>query len=459
MKTIVDVQHALLTGAIGSRALTEQCLTAIKSENGEGARVFLKINEVAALARANEIDALRKRGANVPVFAGIPISIKDLFDVESEVTTAGSVVLKDAAPATTDAVAVARLRAAGFIIIGRTNMTEFAYSGVGLNPHYGTPKNPYERWRGRIPGGSSSGAAISVTDGMALAGLGTDTGGSCRIPAALTGLTGWKPTAARVPCDGALPLSPSLDSVGWLARSVSCCAILDAIVAGTMPSANLLRTNLHGLRFAVPRMLVFDDVEPAVALAFERALTWLSKAGAAISPVAFTELGEIANINAKGGFAAAESYAWHHKLIATRGEEYDPRVRTRILLGAALTATDHNELVQARRRLIAEVSSWINEFDAVLMPTTPIIAPSFDNVKTDADFTRINKLLLRNPSVANFLDLCAISLPCSLPGDAPVGLTIMTANQHDDRLLAIAASVENLLAAQAPWPPDWMTIV
>jgi aspartyl-tRNA(Asn)/glutamyl-tRNA(Gln) amidotransferase subunit A len=354
--------------------------------------------------------------------------------------------LKAFAPAAADATAVARLRAAGFIFIGRTNMTEFAYSGVGLNPHYGTPKNPYERSRGRVPGGSSSGAAISVTDGMAFAGLGTDTGGSCRIPAALTGLVGWKPTAARVPREGVLPLSPSLDSVGWLARSVSCCALLDAVVSGDALPSDIKQTNVRGLRFAVPSLLVFDDVEPAVARAVERALSRLSEAGAIISQIPFKELNVLSEVNAKGGFTAAESYAWHRKLIESHGEQYDPRVRTRILRGATQTVDDYAALVEARRSLITEVASWIGEFDSVLMPTSPIIAPTFDEVTTDTEFTRINLLLLRNATFANFFDLCSISLPCHRHGEAPIGLMLMAANGHDKCLLATAAAIERELA-------------
>jgi aspartyl-tRNA(Asn)/glutamyl-tRNA(Gln) amidotransferase subunit A len=446
MQTIQDAQRALQSGATSARALTERCLAAVKSEGGEGPRTFLKVNEAAALARADEIDALRRRGAELPPFAGIPISIKDLFDVQGEVTTAGSVVLKNAAPASADAAAVARLRAAGFIMIGRTNMTEFAYSGVGLNPHYGTPKNPYERSRGRIPGGSSSGAAISVTDGMAFAGLGTDTGGSCRIPAALTGLVGWKPTAERVSCEGVLPLSPSLDSVGWLARSVSCCAILDAVVAGNGSLAEPARASLRGRRFAVPQTLVFDDIEPEVEKAFERALTRLSQEGSNIVPIAFKELGELAGVNAKGGFAAAESYAWHRGSIETRGKQYDPRVRARILRGAEQNDADYRELVEARRRLIDSVSLWIKDFDAILLPATPIIAPTFNEVVAEHNFTRLNLFLLRNTTIANFFDLCAISLPCHAHGEAPVGLMMMTAHGNDQRLFALAAAVEHILA-------------
>src|ERR1019366_577298 len=271
--TLANLSADLAAGRSSSRALVRACLARIDDARGEGGRTFLYVDRAAALARAEAVDALRARGVTVPPYAGIPISIKDLFDITGQVTRAGSIVLAERAPATMDAVSVERLRHAGFVLICRTNMTEFAFSGVGLNPHYGTPLNPWERSRGRIPGGSSSGAAISVTDGMAFAGLGTDTGGSCRIPAALTGLVGWKPTAERVSCEGVLPLSPSLDSVGWLARSVSCCAILDAVVAGNGSLAEPARASLRGRRFAVPQTLVFDDIEPEVEKTFERALT------------------------------------------------------------------------------------------------------------------------------------------------------------------------------------------
>src|SRR5215469_2223473 len=223
---------AELAGGGKSRGLVEQCLARITDQSGVGGRVFLKVHAADALAAADFYDRARAHGAAPSPFAGIPVSIKDLFDIAGDVTTAGSVVLKDASPAETDAPAVARLRAAGFIPIGRTNMTEFAFSGLGINPHYGTPSNAYDRKAGRIPGGSSSGAAVSITDGMAFAALGTDTGGSCRIPAALCGIVGFKPTASRVPLAGTFPLSPSLDSIGPLAHSVDCCATLDAVLSG-----------------------------------------------------------------------------------------------------------------------------------------------------------------------------------------------------------------------------------
>jgi aspartyl-tRNA(Asn)/glutamyl-tRNA(Gln) amidotransferase subunit A len=448
MNTIRAARQALLTGTTSARALTEHCLAAIGAPGGEGPRTFIKTDASSALANADAIDALRQSGAPLPPFAGIPISIKDLFDVEGEVTTAGSVVLKGAKPAAADAIVIARLRAAGFIFIGRTNMTEFAYSGVGLNPHYGTPRNPYDRVSGRIPGGSSSGAAISVTDGMALAGLGTDTGGSCRIPAALTGLVGWKPTAARVPCEGVLPLSPSLDSVGWLARSVDCCALLDAVAANDEPVFDPPPLpNLRGLKFAVPQTLVFDDITPAVSAHFEQALTELSKTGAHIVDVKFSELEELPQINAKGGFPAVESYSWHRKLLETGGNDYDPRVKVRILRGLEQSNADYVELQKNRARLIDGFTKWSGDFDALILPTVPIIAPRFDELEDDLDFSRINALLLRNPSIANFLDLCAISIPCHKIDAPPVGLMIMAGHGQDANLLHIASAIERKLDA------------
>ena len=331
MPSLAQLRAELARGG-ASRDLVEHCLARIDDPSGEGSRVFLKVHAAAALAAADYYDRMRACGAAPSPFAGIPVSIKDLFDVAGDVTTAGSTVLRDAAPAARDAPCVARLRAAGFIPIGRTNMTEFAFSGLGINPHYGTPRNPHDRAAARIPGGSSSGAAVSVTDGMAFGALGTDTGGSCRIPAALCGIVGFKPTAHRVPTEGAFPLSSSLNSVGPLAATVACCAVLDAVLAGE-PAADLPAFPLDGLRLAVPQTMVLDGVEPAVAHAFDAALTALRKAGARIVDIPLRELAELAQINAKGGLSAAQSYAIHRSLIAKGEKMYDPRVLVRILRG------------------------------------------------------------------------------------------------------------------------------
>src|SRR5215207_5313126 len=319
----------LAAGRITAQALVDGCLERIADPSGEGARTFLKVYVEDAHAAARNIDAKRKAGTTLPRFAGIPISVKALFDVEGDVTRAGSRLLDDAPPAAKDCTAVERLRAAGFVIVGRTNMTEFAYSGLGLNPHYGTPRNPYDRATGRIPGGSSSGAAVSVTDGMAYAALGTDTGGSCRIPAAYCGITGWEPTANRVPQQGVLPLSFSLDSVGCLARSVDDCALIDAIVAGEAPTEPVSPLDIRSLRIAAPQTLVLDGIDEVVSKTHKRALSRLAQAGVIIDNIPLKELSEIGALSAKGGFPAAEAYAWHRKYLETQREKYDPRVGVR----------------------------------------------------------------------------------------------------------------------------------
>jgi aspartyl-tRNA(Asn)/glutamyl-tRNA(Gln) amidotransferase subunit A len=444
MRTLAQLKSELANGG-SSRGRVEQCLARIGDRSGEGERVFLKVHRPEALAAAEFYDRLRAHGGGPSAFAGIPISIKDLFDVAGDVTTAGSRALKDAQAAASDAPCVARLRAAGFIPIGRTNMTEFAFSGLGINPHYGTPLNPYDRKAGRIPGGSSSGAAVSVTDGMAFGALGTDTGGSCRIPAALCGIVGFKPTARRVPTAGVFPLSTSLDSVGPLAATVACCAVLDAVLAGE-PIAEPAPLPVAGLRLAVPQTTVLESMEGAVALAFEAALDALRKAGAHVVDLPLRELSELPEINAKGGLPAAEAYALHRPLIAKAEKMYDPRVLTRILRGQEQNAADYIDLLAARGDFIRRVDAITAPYDALLMPTTPVTAARVSDLAADEAYRRVNFLLLRNPSITNFLDRCSISVPCHRAGDAPVGLMLVGEHGADRRLLAIAAAVEQVVS-------------
>jgi aspartyl-tRNA(Asn)/glutamyl-tRNA(Gln) amidotransferase subunit A len=447
MRSIANIATSLEAGA-SSRNLVEECITRIDDRSGEGTRTFLKVHAAAARAAADYHDRLRAAGAAPSRYAGIPVSIKDLFDIAGDVTTAGSVALRDAAPARHDAPSVARLRGAGFIPIGRTNMTEFAFSGLGINPHYDTPRNPYDRQAGRIPGGSSAGAAVSVTDGMAFGALGTDTGGSCRIPAALCGIVGFKPTAHRVPTQGAFPLSTSLDSVGPLAATVDCCARLDAVLAGE-PWLGLPPCQLDGLRMAVPQTMVLDNLEPAVARAFDAALAAMRNAGARILDIPLRELSELQRINAKGGPSAAESYAIHRALIAKAGTSYDPRVLSRILRGREQDAADYIDLVNARAEFIGRLAAITAPYDALVMPTTPLIAPRLADLVSDEAYRQANMLVLRNPSIANFLDRCSISIPCHRAGDAPVGLMLIGEHDADRRLLSIAAAIETLVSPVA----------
>jgi aspartyl-tRNA(Asn)/glutamyl-tRNA(Gln) amidotransferase subunit A len=439
--TLATLSTDLAAGHTSSRSLLEACLARIEDPAGEGRLTFLHVDRKAALAQADAMDLLRSSSAAPSPYTGIPISIKDLFDIAGQVTRAGSTVFANRAPASEDAVSVARLRRAGFVLIGRTNMSEFAFSGLGLNPHYGTPRSSWERAVGRIPGGSSSGAAISVVEAMAHAALGTDTGGSCRIPAAFAGLVGYKPTARRVPQAGSVPLSPSLDSIGPIARSVACCAALDALLANE-PPPDLTDCSLSGQRFAVPRNFVLEDMDRDVAGHFARSLSQISAAGARIDAIDIPELADIPALNAKGGISAAESFAWHRGLLEAHGPEYDPRVRTRILRGATQSAADYLALLTARRSYIAAVEKRIERFDALLMPTIPIIAPKIADLETDDAFFAVNGLVLRNPAVVNLLDGCAISIPNHDAGEPPTGLMLACRGGLDRQLFRCAAAAE-----------------
>ena len=445
MRRIDDIAADLMVGRATSRALIEESLARIGDPDGEGSRTFTKVYADQARAVADAADALRKVGRSPGRYAGVPIVLKDLFDVAGEPTAAGSKVLADAAPAAANAPVVARMLAAGFIPVGRVNMTEFAFSGLGINPHYGTPSSPWDRGSRRIPGGSSSGTAVAVADGMAAAGLGTDTGGSCRIPAAFCGVVGYKPTARRIPIDGVLPLAPSLDSVGPLAPSVRCCATIDAVLAGAATDA-LVPRRLDGLRLALPENIVLDGMDATVSATFDRALTVLSAAGARIERVVFPVFEQVQAANARGGFAASEAYAWHRHLLATKGSGYDPRIRVRISRGELMTAADYVDLVSARARLIAEFDAATAPYDCVVTPTVPIVAPRIADLDDERQYNSINMLVLRNTALGNFFDRCSISLPCHRPGDAPVGLMLTGETMGDARLLGIAMAVEAALA-------------
>ena len=446
VSTLNDLTLALSEGRTSSVALTELALARAQDAAGEGARVFTKLYAESALAQARASDTLRAAGIVRSAVEGLPISIKDLFDIEGETTMAGSVAREGEPAAEENAEVVQRLIAAGAVIIGRTNMTEFAYSGLGINPHYGTPLNPYDRATGRIPGGSSSGAAVSVADGMAVAGIGSDTGGSVRIPAALCGLTGFKPSAWRVSMTGVLPLSANLDSIGPIAASVRCCAELDAILSGDggpVPEAMSLR----GLRLAVPTTLALDAMDKHVADTFAATIAKLKDAGALVDEIAIPEFAELGSINSKGGFTAAEAWAWHRDLIARAGKRYDPRVVSRIMRGQDMSAADYLDLLDAREAWVAAVDHRIAGYDALVMPTTPIVAPAVaDLVASDEAYYAANGLILRNPTLINFLDGCALSLPCQAAGTAPVGLMISGSNGADRRILAVGLAVEALLA-------------
>ena len=419
----------------------------------------------AAQSVAQQVDT-RAPLERVPPLAGLAFSVKDLFDVAGQTTAAGSRVLAGAPAALSDSPAVARLKAAGGAMLGRTHMVEFAFSGVGTNPHFAMPA----AWDGRfgkpagtqgaprIPGGSSSGAAVSVATGAAFIGLGSDTGGSIRIPAALNGIVGFKGTANLVPRAGALPLSTTLDTVCAMTRSVRDAVLVHEILAARAVTRS--PAPLSAYRLAVARNTLLDGLDPTVAAAFHRTVQALRKAGAAVEEIALDAIQDLGEIQSTGGFSAAESYAWHRRLLETRAAEYDPRVLTRIQRGAAMRAHEYIELISARRQWIARIEHALQGYDAVISPTVPIVGPPIADVAPadganaahdaarDAEFFRVNALLLRNTSVVNMLDGCALSLPCHAPDELPVGLMVWHCARHDDTVLNLGLRIEELLQIQ-----------
>jgi aspartyl-tRNA(Asn)/glutamyl-tRNA(Gln) amidotransferase subunit A len=422
----------------------EQALARIADPAGEGARACLTVYADDARTAADTADMRAKSGRQLGPLDGVIVAIKDLFDVAGEVTRAGSRVLaEEGRIAVTDAPAVARLRAAGAVIVAKTNMSEFAFSGVGSNPHFGTPGNPFDRTR--VPGGSTSGGAVAVADGMCEIAIGTDTGGSTRIPAALCGIVGWKPSKQRVPTDGAFPLSFTLDSIGPMAKNVTDCALADAIMAGETASVPAPEP-LAGLRFGIWQGMPFEGMDRTVSAAWSSAIARLSRAGVRLSDETITLVDDMVRANAKGGFAPTESFAIHRERLARNGAGIDPNIRTRIERGGPIAAADYIDMAQARARLVQAMDARISGFHALVMPTAPIVAPKLAEVATPEVFGRRNAMLLRNTAPINFFDLCAISLPLRSEG-LSAGLMLVGRNGGDHRLFEIAAAVERLLAA------------
>jgi len=442
---IREQRRALFGGKTSSLELVENCLSRIADTEGEGRRTFIRVWDDQARTVARVQDDLRRAGYASSLVAGIPISIKDLFDVAGEITLAGTRALDDSAPAAADAPVVKRLKAAGAVLVGRTNMTQFAFSAVGINPYFGTPGNPWDR--SRIPGGSSSGAAVSVADGMATAAIGSDTVGSIRVPAALCGIVGFKPTQRKVPREGAIPLSSTLDSIGPLARTVEDCALVHGIISGEAYQSPGLASP-RGLRLAVPTDVVLDGMDADVSLAFERACAVISNAGAVVSELRLDLFSEIRSRNLNATIQAVEALAWHSELLARRGHDYDPNVRKRIERGGQFSAVDYVRALGRRRELMRTFQDLTAPFDALILPTVPIIAPTMDECARNEDDVRAK--LIRNPSLFNFLDRPAISIPIHRIGDAPVGLTIIGERDGDWRLLGIARAVESLFLTRIP---------
>lgn len=418
----------------------------------QAAHCFIQLNEQAPYQAKRAIHLSSS-------LAGVTVHIKDILDIAGQVTTVGSQVLQGHAPATADAPVIARLKSAGAVILGRTNMSEFAYSCIGLNPHYGSPACAADSVLKRISGGSTSGGAVAIALNIGWASIGTDTGGSIRIPAALNGVVGWKPTAKRVPIQGCYPLSPTLDSIGLITRSVSDVLLIDDVMS-SIPLQWQERT-CKGMRFVVPEQLCLDGMDIQVASAFESALNALSKSGASIEMLTLSSLKHIEthpNLHQKGYITAYESWQFHyaqHQLYSYNFDTYDPNIAYRIQIGEHISPTEYHQLLQEKNNWAKQFATEIAPYDAVLLPTVPIVAPLIQDCIHDAKqygtqandkpvFFKINDLLSRNPSIFNRADGCAISLPCHVNG-LPVGLMLGHSHLNDSRLLTAARAVEKVL--------------
>jgi aspartyl-tRNA(Asn)/glutamyl-tRNA(Gln) amidotransferase subunit A len=428
-----------------ARERLEAALGRIDDPKGEGARACLTVYRDQAKAAADAADARAKAGVSLGPIDGTIVSIKDLFDVAGEVTRVGSKVFaEEGKPATADAPVVRRLRAGGAVVVAKTNMSEFAYTGIGANPHFGTPGNPADRKR--VPGGSSSGAAVAAADGMCEIAIGTDTGGSCRIPGALCGIVGYKPSRQRIPTTGAFPLSYSIDSIGPIARSVEACARADAVMANET-YVPLEPVSLNGLRIGVVVGYPIENLDETVDLKFSDAVARLNKAGAHISKEKLSLLDDMAQVNSKGGVQPAEAFSIHRDLLSRRADAIDPNVQVRLERARTVSAADYIDMVRERARLIRSMDDRIADVDVLAWPTTPMVAPTMQEVAAPDEFARKNAMLLRNTVIVNFFDLCAISVPIPRGSGLPAGFMLVARNGQDQRLFRIAAAIERLFAA------------
>jgi aspartyl-tRNA(Asn)/glutamyl-tRNA(Gln) amidotransferase subunit A len=420
----------------------DQALVRIDDPKGEGGRACLTVYRDAARAAAEAADARARAGVSLGPMDGAIVSIKDLFDVAGEVTRAGSkVVAEQGKPAVADAPPVRALRRAGAVIVAKTNMSEFAFSGIGANPHYGTPGNPADR--ARVPGGSSSGGAVAAGDGMCEIAIGSDTGGSTRIPAAFCGIVGYKPSRMRITRDGAYPLSFSMDSIGPMARPVADCPRADHARAGAV-RAPLAAPSLGDLRVAVATGMPVENLDDTVSKAFAQAIASLTKGGARLRDKALPLIEKMVEVNKRGGVQPAEAFTVNRDLLDRRGADIDPNIRARLERARSIGAADYIWMVRERLGLIDEMDAWLADTDVLVMPTCPIVAPTQAEVAAPDEFARKNAMALRNTSVWNFFDCCAISLP--IPGaKLPAGLMLVARNGHDRELFAMATAAERAL--------------
>ena len=413
--------------------------------------VFTAIDE-QILDQAKLIDNNLDAGSSLPVLSGIPITLKDLFDIQGQLTLAGSIVLKHyAKPASSDCAVLKPLRKSGLLFLGRTNMSEFAFSGLGMNAHYGTPRSIWGRSEGRVPGGSSSGSAVSVAEEITPVSMGTDTAGSCRIPAAFNSVVGVKPSYGRFSLQGIFPLSHSSDAPGPIGVDVDSCYIIDQIISGDWDGYGeipaIRSTRISDLRLMVPDSTVLDDLDPEVEDCFDRAMQVLGDAGAYIQRYPASVIDECVDLFLNRAIAGYEAYVQHKDMMQSHADEYDQSVLSRISSYQEITDSEQEVRYATKRKLTRDFQNLMNKgkFDAMISPTVSCIPPTIAHASEQSYTRSVNLRCLRNTAIANNFDGCSMSLPCNDYGSAPAGLMISSVNGDDARLYQIGFAVESIL--------------
>jgi aspartyl-tRNA(Asn)/glutamyl-tRNA(Gln) amidotransferase subunit A len=431
-----DLGRGIGSGAIDPVALTQAFLGAIDSHDHRD-RIYSVVTHERAMAEAEAAAERARAGQRLSPLDGVPISWKDLFDSAGVATEAGSLLLKDRVPGR-DAEVLRNATAAGMVCLGKTHMSELAFSGLGLNPMTATP--PCINDPRAVPGGSSSGAGSSVAFGLAAAGIGSDTGGSVRIPSAWNDLVGLKTTSGRLSCEGVVPLCRGFDTVGPLCRTVEDAALLLAILEGGKP-ADLRGASLAGKRFAVLETVALDGVREAPLAGFEKALHRMQEAGATLE---FLKAGEVARaMELTGPLFTSEAYGeWRDEIEAAPDLMFD-QILERFRAGSSFSGPDYVDAWQALREHRVRWHARIAEYDAVLLPTSPILPPDVERLMTDQYYyVTENLLALRNTRIGNLMGSAAVTLPTGVPS---CGVMMLGAPMSEERLLRLAAAAEAVL--------------